>query len=281
MQLFGTGEAAHFCSHYTTIPATVGVSFESYEAANLRANQRLIEGTQEFDSFRCVLLCNAERYLFLAASHYRRSLDLMLPSSSAWAQVTLYYGTWYTAHAILALFGGAVLKKLVVDVERSSPRRQALRVNRISSQYRGSHRQFWDLFYRAVAPLRPRVPANLAIGLIPVSNDPVWQISRRNEVNYDPLEALKLADAFNRTYSHATFPSSLPGALATQYRVFESLIEIAFDFAQQFSVRTDGLAVLGTPSGSPELTAQVRSRVYNERVRGLVSKTQKKAVTGA
>jgi hypothetical protein len=202
----------------------------------------------------------------------------MVPGSSAWAQVTLYYGSWFASHAILGMFGGAVLKKLAVEVDRSNPGSQALVVRRVSSLVRsgtGSHQAFWELFYQSVPRLRPRVSPTLAVALTPISGNPRWQIVARNTVNYDTLEGLRAAAAFSGSFNKANFPASLPGALATQYLVLEGTLEIAFQFANQFALQTGALSILG---GTGQLRDEVRRLVYAPKAPSIVSKTKKKAL---
>ena len=81
---------------------------------------KLTEGTPEFDEFRDCALRHAERHLLLAASLYRRALDLMIPSSAPWAHVTLYYGAFHAAQSFLAMFGGWCDGKRYVEVTRSA-----------------------------------------------------------------------------------------------------------------------------------------------------------------
>lgn len=273
MQLFGTAEATHFCSSYRSVPAVAGK-----RPANIgwtSGNRK--EGSNDFDEVRAALLEDAERGLFFAAAHYRRALDLMVAASAGWAQVTLYYGSWYAAHAILGMFGSAVLRgKMVVQVAASSPGSQVLRIGNEKSTYRGSHQRFWDLFYRAVAPLRVRVSPALAVALTPVSSDPAWQIERRNAVNYDTARLLTLASKFNSSFDKDSFPTCLPGSLGTQFRLTEGLVEVGFSLATSVGLKT---AVLGGAwSGCSDLRDCVREAVYSENAPGLVRKSRKSAL---
>lgn len=281
MRIFGQAEALHYCSLFTSQPGLAEGPIRDYFKLGLGGtNQRIREGSQQFEEFRSCSLRDVERSLFLAASHYRRCLDLAIASSASWAHVTVYYGSFYSARAILGLFGVTVLSKKVIDVSRSSPGRQELRVRSIGngrgkqpSTYSGSHRQFWDLFYMAMTPLKPQLPSNLAFGFAPVSANPIWQIEERNRVNYDPVSAIQMTEDFQSSFLPSTFPLSLPSSLTTQFRVFEALLEIAFLYSSQFGLQTDALNNL-VPAG--DLRTKVRELVYKPRAPGLVRMTKKK-----
>ena len=159
MRIFGTTEAQHFVSAFGWSTGPSEGDINDFRANGIGARTRRIrEGTPLFQEYRDCSLRNVERYLFLAASHYRRALDLMVVSSSPWAHVTLYYGHWNAAHALLGMFGCTVFKrKWVMDVHRGTPGQQVLRYRQIgtgagqqSTRGSGSHEIFWDLFYRAV-----------------------------------------------------------------------------------------------------------------------------------
>lgn len=283
LRIFGFREAKHFCSSYG---GTVGISqdsLEEYQRLNL-GNRRIDirEGSAVFEGFRDCLMREVERCLFMSASHYRRVLDMMLPSASHWAYVTLYYGSWYAAHGILAMFGCSKFKKTIVDVERGTPGTQILRQRRFgkkAGQYKsagnGSHQVFWNAFYEAVRPLPPLIPSNLAIALRPVQNDPVWQIKNRNDINYDTHRGLQLALRFSQSFSKGNFPMSLPGILGTQFGILERLLEISFLFADRLEIATDAMRHL---TSDYALRDAVRSLVYSDKPPALIRKTKKSKI---
>src|SRR5438477_42027 len=83
-----------------------------------------------------------------------------------------------------------------------------------------SLRVFWDLYYKACKSLHPSVIEPLfKIALDPVNNDSVWQISRRNELNYDTTRAVSLMTEFQKKFNPNTHV--LPGILNTQFEVTE------------------------------------------------------------
>jgi len=232
-----------------------------------------------FDQYRSCSLREVERHLFFAVSQYRRCLDLMISSASPWAHVTIYYGSWYISRALLGMFGCTIFNRFVIDVQRNLPGNQELRIRRIGNNpgqqpttYGGGHQRYWDLFYNAASSLRPMVPPKFAAALTPVSGDPIWQIDRRNKINYDSWEALNLSRDFQASFSQDTFPASLPGVIGTQFGIFEKLLELTFSFAKQFGFQTDALNSLGHVGS---LSLSIRGLVYNSGAPGLVKKTLK------
>jgi hypothetical protein len=282
MKLFGIAEAKHYCSSFTPVAGDAERSLESFRGNYLPIPRLLKEGTAIFDQYRSCSLRDVERHLFLAVSNYRRCLDLMISSASPWAYVTIYYGSWFVSRALLGMFGCAIFKNCVIDVKRNAPGNQELSLRRIGNQsgqqpttYNGGHQRYWDLFYRAVATLRPMVQPKFAAILTPVGGDPIWQIDRRNLINYDSWEGLSLSRNFQISFTQATFPGSLPGILGTQFGILEALLELTFSFAKQFGFQTDALNILGQTSS---LTGSIRSLIYNDNPPDLVKKTIKSAL---
>jgi len=181
------------------------------------------------------------------------------------------------------MLGCTVFGKVVVDVKKGSPGQQELRLRGIGDKagqqhttFKGSHRAFWDIFYTAVQNLTPMVDPRFAAVLSPISKDPVWQIRHRNEVNYNSHIGFRLAEDFDRSFSKQRFPGCLPGVLNTQFGILETLLELVYSYAHQFSLKTDALNGLGSPAC---LRDKVRHLVYADRPPGLVRKTKKTAIT--
>ncbi len=282
MRLFGISEAEHYCSSFQNLPGLAEGSLRDYQRNKIRfRNHTIVEGSTIFDEFRSCSLREVDRCLFLAASHYRRFLDLMIPSATHWASVTLYYGCWYASRALLGMFGCIIFDNMVIDVQNSTPGNQELRVRIINrgqnqlSTYRGSHERYWDLFYQAVRQMIHMVPTNLSIALSPIDGNPKWHIAHRNKVNYDTFKGLELARDFQSGFNHISFPNSLPGILATQYAINEALLELAVIYAKQFRLTTDALNFL---SSSSALKQQVKSMIYHQKPPALVKKTRKNII---
>ena len=276
--------AHHFCKSFSPISGMAERSLQSFWDSMLQQHTTLTEGTSLFEDYRACSLRDTERSLLLSASHYRRALDLMIPSSSHWAHVTLYYGAWFAARALLGMFGCVVLNKHVIHVDRSPPGKQVLRIQKIGNRQNhypviksGSHQRFWEIFYKTVPSIRPFVDNKLKPALAPVSNSNAWLIEQRNKVNYDTAESISSANAFDMDFSVDRFPGCLRGAINTQYKVCEGILAASCSFATQFNLSTDALDVLN-PSAS--FSQRVQDLVYGPLVPDLVAKTKKVELFG-
>ena len=241
MRTFGFPQAQHYCSGGGSTPSH---DFRQL-SSTLTAGTLITEGTPQFAEYRDSALQDAERLLFFGVSHYRRALDLMIPSSAPWAEITCYYGAFFAASAILHMFGCAVLFKAIVEVDKSSLGSQQLAVRDKSRQglsRGGSHQKFWQLFYRAAKPLIPLVEPGLRFALVPIGSATTL-IDQRNAVNYDSAHALNSASQFMAAFDPDLFPTSLPASLGTQYQVTEALLEIGFSFG-------DGVGLGASPPGA-------------------------------
>jgi hypothetical protein len=276
LTLFGVDEARHYCGTFKVSGGAAGGSLDAYVKAAFTATKILREGTAEFDQYRDCSLRDVERRLFMAVSHYRRSLDLMTPGAAWWAHVTLYYGSFFAASALLGMFGARVIKSARIEVKSSAPGAQELAVLPGSgSTYSGVHQRFWDLFYSSVLALVPLVEPAMRIGLTPVTNSATWLSERRNLINYDPHSAIDIAGQFQTGFDKRQFPVSLPGAVGTQFTVFETLLLVAMDFARDFGLATDALHALN-PTGTRRL--KLRRLVFEDRAPGLVRRIRRTRV---
>ncbi len=280
MMPFSLIGAEHYCRSFVAKPGHAEKSIEEFRQQQLSPPSPIDEGTSLYEDYRACALRDAERSLFLAASHYRRCLDLMLESSCAWAQVTLYYGAWFAAQAILKMFGCAVLRNHVIHVSRSMPGSQQLRVQRAGAgpnhyhfSLTTSHARFWEAFYNMTPKIINFADASFSTALQPVSSSKTWLIDERNKVNYDTLQSIGVAASFQSTFLEGDFPNSLPGTLNTQYRIAEGLLAVGCSFATRFGLDTDALISLSSPgsfaqkvtslidvSASPTLVSQTMQR---------------------
>lgn len=166
----------------------------------------------------------------------------MTSASSPWAHVTLYYGSFFAANALLGMFGVWTYNRLAIDVVTNTPGNQELRITRnVVTVNQGPHRSFWELFYDAMRPLYPWVDPALLFALQPVGGNVIWQIDNRNSVNYDTFVSLQMLTQFQGAFRRTRFPTSLPGVLNTQFRISDGLVRIVCAYAQQFGLATDAL----------------------------------------
>src|SRR6266545_2290941 len=237
MRLFDLPQAAHFCAPSSAAPAGGTQSLAAFHAALGRGTTSFAEGTTYFRVHQENLLVSVERWLVYAIGHYRRAIEMFVPVSAPWAQVTLYYSSFFAANAILGMFGGWIGQTLsgrrLVDVERGTVGSQELRIHRkFSSPSRavGSHRMFWDIFYDSTATITAWAPAKLTGVLTPVNGDFAWQIAERNNVNYDMFHAWTTSSMFYSTFKPARL-NSLSGPLRLQLDTTEEMLKLALHFA--------------------------------------------------
>lgn len=264
--------ARHFSAHFGRGSAAAHQSVRDFASSALRGVTTIAEGTSLFDDYRDCLLRDAERNLFLSASLYRRALDLMTVGACAWSHVTLYYSAFFASCGFMEMFGGwAAPPNVLVEVVTSAPGSQIAAVRRKQqiktlTTYVGSHRMFWDLYYKACTPLIPWVPSHLQTAITPVSSDPMWLIDRRNEINYNSFMALDLAVGFQRSFRGSRFPHSLPGSISTQFQITRAAVELSFSIAKDLRLRTDALIGLGSRGRRRGL---IRDLVYATRAPSL------------
>lgn len=278
--IFQENEAKYFCSGFSSSSPNPQLSISEFQTQQIGLNRILItEGTALFDQLRSCLLREAERCLFLGASIYRRSLDLMVSSSSFWLYVTLYYGTWYCANALLAMFGCSILYKHVIDVNKGNTGNQQLLMRqigggtgKIQSQGTGSHQQFWSFFYSAVGPLIRIVDPRLSPCLEPINNNTFWLINNRNKINYISSNSYEIIEKFLNDFDSRNFPGSLSGRLSTQFEIFELMLELSFEYSRRFNLKTDALDFLMNGNG---LYDKVKKYIYMEKAPSLISRTIK------
>lgn len=201
----------------------------------------LSEGNADFDEFRDCLLRECDRYLFLSASAYMRSIDGLRSSSSSWCVVGLYYSSFYAAHAILGMLGCWYRKKnRWVEVVNSNPGSQVLRYSvHKYSIISGSHRELWNAYYNAVANLANWLPAQGLLSVTPMSSNPIWFIELRNRVNYDPLEGFQLCQGFESNFDESKIPACFPGELNSAHQVATSFLFTLNELTRQTGLATD------------------------------------------
>lgn len=269
MRLFDVTEARYFCRALPAHTPGAGQSLPSFH--DKLQMTRLVEGTPYFEAHRISLLNAVERWVLFGIADYRRALDMFIPGNAPWAHVTLYYSSFFAANAILGMFGVWVHFERLVDVETGAAGNQILRITKRAhapSGHRGSHQVFWDFFYEGCNAISPWVPNDLQHLTTPVNNDRIWQITARNEVNYDMFSAfdgaLRLSNSFNPKRLR-----SLRGPLAQQLEVTEGMLRLAIYFADHFAI--DSFAYEGLGTGPRErtlrtLVAKAPPRLTNQSV---------------
>lgn len=277
MAILNPSEALHFSSGYVR-GRTPQESFREW-ARLLSTGQRFTEGTPGFNVFRDLSLGEVERLLLLSASHYRRAHDGFGEVPSAWSYVTLYYGSFFAARALMGLFGIWVTNgDKYLGVVRSSPGTQQFEKRKyVSPSGAGSHGMFWELYYTEMAGLVAYLDVEDRFAVQPPGADFDWQSAERNRINYDSFEAIVLAEQFERTFTAAGFPTSLPGVLNTQYRFLESVLRLSGKFAHSFGLNTDAVDSI---CPEPSRRERVRQLVLIQRPRALGHRAKKRVIHG-
>jgi hypothetical protein len=195
----------------------------------------------------------------------------MLASSASWTYVTLYYGSFYAAQALLGMFGGWIDSPyMLIHVTNPAPGNQELRVQRDPQYIPASHKGFWMEFYDAFNTLQIHINPQLRFAVQPISGQDSWLIDHRNDFNYDTYMALHLGDQFDRSFSESGFPSCLPGEMNTQFLVTKALTTLAFSFARAFNLSTGALDMIGSTAVARR--SKIRNMVLGARRPQLSSK---------
>lgn len=275
MRLFDLPQAKHFCNPAPAVIARVSAqSLRSFHSQT-KSITRIQEGKLHFEVHQVNVLSSIDRWLLYSTTLYRRAVEMLVPASAPWAQVTLYYASFFAANAILGTFGGWIGHtqdgKRVVDVEHGVPGSQELRIHRRLSSPKGangSHRAFWDFFYDSVATISAWAPTELAPALTPVNGDFAWQIAERNDVNYDMFCAWTASQQFYGTFK-ASKLKTLSGPLQLQLETTELLIKLGLRFANDVSLSTAAL----NGCGQTGTTVQVRKKLTNQRPPHLITQS--------
>src|SRR5579859_1903809 len=268
MRLFDITEAPHFCRALPAHAPGVGQSLAAFH--NGIRTTRLAEGTTYFEVHRVSLLNAVEQWILFGVADYRRALDMFIPSNAPWAHVTLYYASFFGANAILGMFGGWMDHERMVEVDQGAPGTQALRISkklRSPSGFRGSHKIFWDNFYEGCnLMIAPWVPAAYQPAIAPVNGDRAWQITTRNDVNYDMHGAFTGAKFLNGNFNPKKL-KLLAGSIGQQLAVTEGMLKLAIHFATDFGVQSfayDGLGSGPRAKVFRELVTKVTPRLVEQ-----------------
>ena len=274
MAIFAENEAQYFCDRFDSSIGLLNESINNYCRRVTGTSTRMTEGTSKYNELRSNLLRNSERDLILAASNYYSTHRLMVAGFASWAQVTSYYCAFYSARALLCMFGIYISAPIIyVDVLNGTIGAQELQIRTNQAAKRnygaiapgiyGSHQIFWDVYYESVRALHPYViEADLRLAIIPNNNNKTWLIESRNEVNYDALKAVDLIRNFDNQFRANSFPASLPGSLSTQFNLSQAFISLAYKYAKQFRLNTDALNCL---PGRRNLSNKLRRFIFKAK----------------
>lgn len=249
MQLFDKQYALHFVSGSPLPQQSAIQSLQAFHHSQTKTS--IAEPSTDFDVHRGSLLTASERWLLYGLTHYRRAFDMLIPAAAPWCHVTLYYASFFSANAILGMFGGWVghLKSgpCIVEVDSDVPGAQSFKVHRgkglkSPNAARGSHQMFWDWFYDSVGTISPFVvDKELKSVLQPVNGDTAWQTSARNVVNYDTFGAWSASMSFHSSFKSTKPRESVKGALAQQLETTELMLRLALTLAGELGLDAGAL----------------------------------------
>jgi len=262
MKLFGKTAAKHFCGAFDPRQPSVAIE-ELFVRSLAKRSVPFVESEPLFQSYRSNLLRNSDRNFFLGVSGFRRALDMFTPSAVAWANTSLYYAGFFAAQAILGMHGCWVpgpirRRRVVVGPVKESPGAQAIAVeNAFPSSYTGSHQVFWDVYYKAMTPLATWAKPEHGSAVLPISNNPLWSIERRNKYNYRSFDSFLLMNRCRSGFQANRFPTTLEPDVAGQFDLTKALLLYCADSAQEHGLETD------VHEGFKMRGAAIRSLIFN------------------
>lgn len=206
------------------------------------------EGSAAYCALQDALLRDTERSAFLATVCLVRGLASLRAASGFWTIVCLYYSIFHSAKAISGLHGAWFEHaNLWVSAEGRNTGQISLRVNKSKhpslsgTNIRGTHKQFWEVFYSSTASLRPYLQARDSFAIEPVHSSNSWLIDQRNKYNYNPSHAFFLTGEFISRYDRNDVPRCFPGTIKVFLNVAESLHRIVSDTRRDYRLETDVL----------------------------------------
>lgn len=264
MRLFDPAHAEHYCSSPVTAAAGILQSLRGLHQT-AKTGSLLHEGSTDFELHRANALAATERWILYSASLYRRSIEMMVPALAPWVHVTLYYASFFSANAVLAMHGAWVSnvrnRTIMVDVEAGTPTAQRLKITcgkaaTSPNGANGSHRIFWDHYYAATPVLAAWVPKKLASAFQPVNGTYHWQTDARNDVNYDMHHAWESSKLLGTTFKPAKL-KSVSGPLALQLEACELMCSAAVHFAKKYKLDSGALVGGGSVGDRSAITRRL------------------------
>ena len=267
--------AEYFCAGFSSSSGVPDIR-QLYNTV-LASRKSFKESDGIYEQYRDALLREADRSFFLSISCYRRALHLFTAASVFWAHVSLYYASWYAAHAVLGIFGGWVLgrqrnSRVVVHVLTHKPGQQEFKIEKnYSSTQNGSHQIFWEAYYRAMRSVILWTDPALLLAVQPISNNPLWPIEKRNAINYRSFDAFQLMKDHSNNFDALQFPQTLHGDIATQFSLTRSLLLFSAARVTEFRLTTDVY-----PSIRSEC---IRDLIYRAAPPNLVGHSEERSLT--
>ncbi|WP_215851119.1 hypothetical protein, partial [Acidithiobacillus caldus] len=151
-------------------------------------------------------------------------------------------------------------------------------VSQWRSSYKGSHQKFWDFYFENARLLYPNATTTEErFSLTPISSDPMWLISNRNDFNYDTFSAITLSEQHSLYFSPQNGLSSLPGELYTQFHFVESLLVLTNRIVRSAGISSDAVSTL---CNATTRSARVRELVIRKRPPSMARIVRKNLICG-
>lgn len=246
MNILTPSGAKHFCSGFSSAQTTALIDVRNYLGGRSKS---FPEGTPRFDELRDCLIRESERYAFLSAAAYAASWRIVRASAASWAIVGFYYSAFFAAKSLLGMHGGWIDgPNRWLEVTNGNPSSLELTFKKTTHPLLttlasgSSHKAFWTVFYSALRPLGPYVPAHTAFALQPVHSSETWLIDNRNNFNYSPNQALRLLWDFLARFDAHSMPSCFPGDLKVFSNIAVAMQQIVHDFRVAHNLAGDVFA---------------------------------------
>ncbi len=246
MNLFSFSAAQYFCKSFAGSPGISMHGTDNFVNTFPKTLKVVTESTSEYSELRDALLRDTDRRLFLSLGAYRRAIQSTNSGSAYWSCVSLYYTSYFCAQAILGMFGCWVsgFGRPWIESVGNTPGTLALQVtfSRYPSKLNGSHKLFWDAYYKGIPPLIPFIDQKYSNALQPINSQVTWAIDTRNKINYQPIEAMSLRELFDCQYDPANIPSCFPADLGTLCTVAEAFLGLSRELACSLGLATDSFS---------------------------------------
>lgn len=246
MRILSPTDAKYFCAGFTGNASSATGELEPL-LGSLKWPRVIREGTSDFAAVRDYLLREAERSMLLAAAKRLAAVRGLTEATVPWTVVGLYYSSFFSAKALLAMHGGCVLKSAWLEIDDSTQGSMVLRISRkphpaVANGRFGSHQRFWKIFYQAAQSIYAFAPATDVHALDPVNSSETWLIDSRNQLNYKTTEAFTLINDFASGFDATNVPSCFPGIINVFSNIASAMQAVTHFFRTDYALSSDVLS---------------------------------------
>lgn len=201
------------------------------ELRNLISSHKtsITEGDRYFDSFAQSLLSHSIYCYYLGVEKYVRGIELIERGDNHWGHVSQYYSSYFSSKSIMGLFGvggeyiyGNGLRKF--SCSQTIPGNIEIK---FSNKNQSSHKGHWNIYYHISPQIKSYMPSQFHPACNPPPRGRLWMTEKRNDINYNPIEGMKLKyDYMLRDRSDQIF-TNLPSDLLQQINLSKDFILLA------------------------------------------------------